>query len=49
MLRLRDLMTRDVHTASPEMTLREAADLFARKHISCAPVMAAMHSLESSR
>ena len=44
MLRLRDLMTRDVHTASPEMTLREAAELFAQKHISCAPVMAG-HSL----
>ena len=44
MLQLRDLMTRDVHSASPEMTLREAAEFFAQKHISCAPVMAG-HSL----
>jgi hypothetical protein len=40
MLQIRDLMTRHVFTVTPETTLREAADLFARHHISGAPVLA---------
>ncbi len=40
MLQLRDVMTRDVLTVTPETTLREAADLFSRRHISGAPVLA---------
>lgn len=39
MLRLANIMTRNVVTATPEMTLREAAELFAAKHISGAPVI----------
>ena len=39
MLRLSDIMTRDVVVATPEMTLREAAELFAAHHISGAPVV----------
>ena len=38
MLRLRDIMTTDVVTVSPETTLREAAELMARRHMSGAPV-----------
>ena len=40
MMQIRDVMTSDVLTVTPEMTLREAADLFARRHISGAPVLA---------
>ncbi|MEO5816835.1 MAG: CBS domain-containing protein [Gemmatimonadaceae bacterium] len=40
MLQIRDVMTRHVFTVTPETTLREAADLFARHHISGAPVLA---------
>jgi CBS domain-containing protein len=40
MLEIRDVMTRDVLTVTPETTLREAADLFSRHHISGAPVLA---------
>ena len=40
MLQIRDVMTRHVHTVTPETTMREAAELFARHHISGAPVMA---------
>ena len=40
MLQIRDMMTRDVLTVTPETTLREAAELFARHHISGAPVLA---------
>jgi len=39
MLRLSDIMTKNVVTATPEMTLREAAELFAAHHISGAPVV----------
>lgn len=39
MLQIRDTMTRDVITVTPQTTLREAADLFARHHISGAPVL----------
>lgn len=39
MLRLANIMTKNVVTATPEMTLREAAELFAAKHISGAPVV----------
>jgi len=40
MLQIRDVMTRHVFSVTPETTLREAADLFARHHISGAPVLA---------
>ena len=40
MLRLRDIMTTDVVTVSPESTIREAMELFASRHISGAPVVA---------
>jgi CBS domain-containing protein len=40
MLQIRDVMTRHVFTVTPETTLREAADLFTRQHISGAPVVA---------
>ncbi|MEO8621444.1 MAG: CBS domain-containing protein [bacterium] len=40
MLLIRDVMTRHVFTVTPETTMREAADLFARHHISGAPVFA---------
>ena len=43
MLRLSDIMTRRVVVATPEMTLREAADVFAAHHISGAPVVSGMH------
>jgi CBS domain-containing protein len=43
MLRLSDIMTRHVVVATPEMTLREAADVFAAHHISGAPVVSGMH------
>ena len=39
MLRLSNIMTQNVVTATPEMTLREAAELFAAHHISGAPVV----------
>lgn len=40
MLRLRDLMTTDLVTLDPNLTIREAMDVFASKHISGAPVVA---------
>jgi CBS domain-containing protein len=40
MLQIRDVMTRHVFSVTPETTLREAADLFTRHHISGAPVLA---------
>jgi CBS domain-containing protein len=40
MLQIRDVMTRHVFTVTPQTTMREAADLFTRHHISGAPVMA---------
>ena len=39
MLKLRDIMTADVVTLSPETTLREAADILATHHVGGAPVM----------
>jgi CBS domain-containing protein len=39
MLKLSEIMTRDVITVTPETTLREAVDLFAANHISGAPVV----------
>lgn len=39
MLQLRDIMTADVFTVTPETTLREALELLGRKHISGAPVV----------
>lgn len=40
MLRLRDIMTTDVVTLSPELTLRDAMTLLATRHLSGAPVVA---------
>ncbi|MBL0171711.1 MAG: CBS domain-containing protein [Gemmatimonadaceae bacterium] len=39
MLQIRDVMTRDVITVSPEHTLREAMEVLARNHVSGAPVV----------
>ena len=39
MLRVRDAMTREVLTVTPDTTLREAAELFVRRHVSGAPVV----------
>ena len=39
MLRLRDIMTRDVLTVRPESTVREAMELLATRHVSGAPVV----------
>ena len=39
MLRLRDIMTREVLTVSPETSVRDAMALFATRHISGAPVL----------
>ncbi len=40
MLTVRDLMTRDVTTVDPQLTLREAVELFSTRHVSGAPVTA---------
>ncbi len=40
MLRLRDIMTTDVLTVSPELSIRDAMSLFATQHVSGAPVLA---------
>lgn len=40
MLKLRDIMTQDVVTIGPEMTVREAMDVLVRHHVSGAPVVA---------
>lgn len=40
MLRLRDIMTTDVTTIDPNLTIREAMDVFASERISGAPVVA---------
>lgn len=40
MLRLRDIMTTDVLTIDPDLTIREAMDVFVSKRISGAPVVA---------
>lgn len=39
MRRIRDAMTHEVVTISPDTTLREAAELFVRRHVSGAPVV----------
>jgi CBS domain-containing protein len=39
MLRLRDIMTREVVTLDPDMTLRDALEILASRHISGAPVV----------
>jgi len=39
MLRLRDIMTQDVVTAPPGMTLRDAMALLSERHVSGAPVV----------
>lgn len=39
MLRLRDIMTRDVVTVSPDISVRDAMELFSARHISGAPVV----------
>lgn len=39
MLKLREIMTADVVTVTPDTTLRDAADLLARHHVSGAPVV----------
>jgi CBS domain-containing protein len=40
MLTVRDLMTTDVATFDPNLTLREAVELFTQRHVSGAPVTA---------
>lgn len=40
MLRLRDIMTRELVTVSPELSLRDAVDLLTTRHITGAPVVA---------
>jgi CBS domain-containing protein len=39
MLKLRDIMTTDVIKVSPDLTIREAMDLFTERHITGAPVV----------
>jgi len=39
MLKVRDLMSTDVISVTPETTVREAMELFAKEHISGAPVL----------
>jgi CBS domain-containing protein len=39
MLRLRDVMTTDIVTLDPELSVRDAMELLAREHVSGAPVL----------
>jgi CBS domain-containing protein len=39
MLKLKDIMTRDVVSAVPDMTIRDAMELLSERHISGAPVI----------
>ena len=39
MLKLEDIMTRNVISASPDMTIREAMQLLSERHVSGAPVV----------
>jgi CBS domain-containing protein len=39
MLKLRDIMTRDVVSAAPDLTIREAMELLSDRHVSGAPVV----------
>lgn len=45
MLRVRDIMSTDVITVSPEMTIRDTMDLFAAHHVSGAPVVSGRNVL----
>jgi CBS domain-containing protein len=40
MLRLRDIMTTELVTVSPDLSLRDTMELFVREHVSGAPVLA---------
>jgi len=40
MLRVRDIMTRDIVSVSPELSIRDAMALFSERHIGGAPVVA---------
>jgi CBS domain-containing protein len=40
MLRVRDIMSTDLATVSPELDLREAIDVLTRRHVTGAPVVA---------
>jgi CBS domain-containing protein len=39
MLKLRDIMTRDLLTVTPELAIRDAMELFITRHVSGAPVL----------
>jgi CBS domain-containing protein len=39
MLKLKDIMTRDVVSATPDMTIRDAMQLLSERHLSGAPVV----------
>ena len=39
MLKLKDIMTRDVVSAAPDMTIRDAMELLSERHVSGAPVV----------
>ena len=39
MLRIKDIMTRDVITATPDTTLRDAMEMLSTRHVSGAPVL----------
>jgi CBS domain-containing protein len=39
MLKLRDIMTRNVISAAPDMTIRDAMELLSQRHVSGAPVV----------
>lgn len=39
MLKIRDIMTRDVISAAPDLTIREAMELLSERHVSGAPVV----------
>ena len=39
MLRIREIMTRDVITATPDMTLQDAMEILAERHVGALPVV----------
>jgi len=39
MLRIKDIMTREVITATPDTTLRDAMEMLSKRHVSGAPVL----------
>lgn len=43
MLRLRDIMTRDVVTIDPQVSIRDAMEVLAQRHIGGAPVVTGTH------